>query len=520
MKKIPLIFILSIFIITAQAQVSYVSNVYAKSASQSAVSHNGKFLFLSSFHEIIVFEINSSTGALTKKRTLPSPTNSEFCGMHLSPDDKFLYTQSRTSPGASTTAISTYSCNPLTGELKLKHTLAKQGTETFEVMSMTEMSPQGNFLFISNNSYQDLFVYRRNVVDGSLSFQNKVSTEKPMMFFEYVISPDEKFMYVNCANIYKEATIYSIDQNTGNLTKVTEVTNPIYPNSYAHKIMVSPDGKNVYTINELYQNATQDYRYDLTQYSRDEQSGRMSYQTHYPNLKAQGVGQLDYLFSDGSGEYVYASKAFGSDAHAFHAFKRDVSTGNLTKLQSFFDSGTTNKLEGSYVCSFSKDNRFVYVSAIDDHALNIFKNPNAKASLTAPSVSVPVNPRGTDNPVIPGTTTTTTINEGSTSNGGTTSQATSPVSDFPKDKFNEVRKQIQAETSDTKRMDLCYKLLEGKAVSTMQVASIAMLFESEYQRLEYVKFEYYFVNDKENYKQLGDLFTYPSILQEFNKLVQ
>jgi hypothetical protein len=54
----------------------------------------------------------------------------------------------------------------------------------------------------------------------------------------------------------------------------------------------------------------------------------------------------------------------------------------------------------------------------------------------------------------------------------------------------------------------------------MQVASIAMLFESEYQRLEYVKFEYYFVNDKENYKQLGDLFTYDSILKEFNKLVQ
>lgn len=514
MKKSTLVFILSLLIITAQAQVNYMSNVYAKSASQSAVSHNGKFLFLSSFNDIIVFEINPSTGALTKKRTLPSPTNSEFCGMHLSPDDKFLYTQSRTSPGASTTAISTYACNPLTGELKLKHTLDRQGTETFELMSMTNMSPQGNFLFIANNSYKDIFVYRRNVTDGSLRFQNKISTGKLMMFFEYVISPDEKFMYVNCANIYKEATIYSIDQNTGNLTKVTEVTNPIYPNKYAHKIMVSPDGKNVYTINQLYQDATQDYRYDLTQYSRDKQSGLMSYQAHYPNLKAQGVGQLDYIFADGSGEYVYASKAFGSDMHAFHVFKRDVSTGNLTKLQSFFDSGTTNKLAGSYVCSFSKDNQFVYVSAIDDHTLNIFKNPNAKASVAVPSVSVSANTQGTDDSILTGTTTTTT------NNGGTISQPTGPVSDFPKDKFNEVRKKLQAETSDTKRMDLCYKLLEGKALSTMQVASIAMLFDSEYQRLEYVKFEYHFVNDKEHYKQLSDLFTYDSILQEFNKLVR
>lgn len=518
MKKSALIFILSVLIITAHAQVNYMSNVYAKDASESAVSHNGKFLFLSSFHDIIVFEINSSTGALTKKRTLPSPTNSEFCGMHLSPDDNFLYTQSRTSPEANTTAISTYACNPLTGELKLKYTLNQQGTETFELNSMTNMSPQGNFLFIANNTYKDLFVYRRNVTDGSLSFQNKISTGKLMMFFEYVISPDEKFMYVNCANIYKEATIYSIDQNTGNLTKITEVTNPNYPNKYAHKMMVSPDGKNVYTINELYQDATQDYRYDLTQYSRDEQSGMMSYQAHYPNLKAQGVGQLDYLFIDGSGEYVYASKAFGSDMHAFHIFKRDASTGNLTKLQSFFDSGTTNKLAGSYVCSFSKDNQFVYVSAIDDHALNIFKNPNAKASVT-PSVSVSTNAQGTDESVLTGTTTTTTTNDGSTNNGGTLSQPTGPVSDFPKDKFNEVRKELQAETSDTKRMDMCYKLLEGKALSTMQVASIAMLFDSEYQRLEYVKFEYYFVNDKEHYKQLSDLFTYDSILQEFNKLV-
>jgi 6-phosphogluconolactonase (cycloisomerase 2 family) len=520
MKKSTLVFILSVLIITAQAQVNYVNNVYAKSASQSAVSHNGKFLFLSSFHEIIVFEINPSTGALTKKRTLPSPTNSEFCGMHLSPDDNFLYTQSRSRPGASTTSISTYACNPLTGELKLKHTLDQQGTETFELMSMTNMSPQGNFLFVANNSYKDLFVYRRNVTDGSLNFQNKISSGKLMMFFEYVISPDDKFMYVNCANIYKEATIYSIDPNTGYLAKVTEVTNPIYPNSYAHKMLVSPDGKNIYTINQLYQDATQDYRYDLTQYSRDEQSGLMSYQVHYPNLKAQGVGQLDYLFIDGSGEYVYASKAFGSDMHAFHIFKRDASTGNLTKLQSFFDSGTTNKLEGSYICSFTRDNQFLYVSAIDDHALNIFKNPNAKASVSASSVSVSTNTQGTDNPVLTGTTTMTTTSEGSTNNGGTISQPAGPVIGFPKDKFNEVRKELEAEASDTRRLDLCYKLLEGKALSTVQVASIAMLFESEYQRLEYVKFEYYFVNDREHYKLLSDLFTYDSILQEFNKLVR
>ena len=55
MKKSTLIFILSVLIITAQAQVNYVSNVYAKGASQSAVSHNGKFLFLSSYHDIIFF---------------------------------------------------------------------------------------------------------------------------------------------------------------------------------------------------------------------------------------------------------------------------------------------------------------------------------------------------------------------------------------------------------------------------------------------------------------------------------
>ena len=58
MKKSTLLLILSVLIITAHAQVNYMSNVYAKSTSQSAVSHNGKFLFLSSFHDIIVFEIN------------------------------------------------------------------------------------------------------------------------------------------------------------------------------------------------------------------------------------------------------------------------------------------------------------------------------------------------------------------------------------------------------------------------------------------------------------------------------
>lgn len=514
MKKCILVFILSVLLITARAQVSYVSSVYANSAAESAVSHNGKFLFLASSHAIIVYEINSSTGALTKKRTLPSPTNTDFCGMHLSPDDRFLYTQSRTGPESSTSAISTYACNPLTGELKLKYTLDHQGTETFEP-SMTNMSPQGNFLFIANNSYKDLFVYRRNVTDGSLRFQNKIETGKLMMFFDYVISPDEKFMYVNCVNVHKEATIYSIDQQTGYLTKITEVTNPNHPNKYPEKLMISPDGKNVYAIENLYQDATQDYRYDLTQYSRDEQTGLMSYQAHY----YQGTTQLDYLFVDGSGEYVYASKAFGSDMHAIHVFKRDPSTGNLTKLQSFFDTGATNKIAGSYIFSFSKDNQFLYVSSIDDDALNIFKNPYTKASVTAPAVSVSAPAQETSDPVLTGTTTTPTSN-GSTHDPGPASPPSGPVSDFPKEKFNEVRKQLQAETSDTKRLDLCYQLLEGKSVSTVQVATIAMLFDSEYQRLQYVKFEYYFVNDKEHYKQLGDLFTYDSILKEFNQLVQ
>ncbi|MFM9984265.1 MAG: beta-propeller fold lactonase family protein [Flavobacteriales bacterium] len=515
MKKSLFILLLTLFIGELSGQINYLNHISAVNSAESQVSHNGKFLYHINLDGLTIYEINTKTGGLTKKQTFKSPGGDEFSNVYLSPDDKFLYIQ--TFKGKLKDIHSefvTYACDVKTGELKILNSFDNQDGERFEFNSNFTLSPAGNFLFITNNSHQDLLIYRRNTSTGEFAYLNKVHSELLAMYGDIAISPDEQFLNVFSQNIHKACIVYELNAQSGSLTEIQEVENPNYRHYTSADFIISPDGKNVYTIgSDVY--AANQTQPQIGQYSRDVQTGMLSFQKNYDNLQSNGIRDLSFLYLDGSGDYLFALNSYGDELHGAFVFKRDVDTGDISYKQAILDKAPTDKLKGAYTMSFGKTNKHIYLSAARDNALYILENLNAKASLvmsttvqhtlpeTAVSSEYPVADYEIDEVV--------QVSESAEQNAGSLPDNSS------ENELTAIHKRLQSETSDTKRLDLCYALLEGKSLKTIQIASIAMLFQSEYKRLEFVKFASYFVSDKEHYSILEDLFTYESIRKDFRQ---
>lgn len=520
MKKIILLPFLLCFIFSSRAQFKYVSALSGGEMGECTVSHNGKFLFLNHTNEITIYDISSTSGLLTKKRSLVNPDQQEYTFIVLTPDDKFLYTRSHIKKdGKFVSVFRMFSMNPQTAETKLIGSLEGQDGSTFDYNANIQISPKGNFILVSSNSDQEMYVYKRNS-DGSLTHLSKTVSPTLGMFNEFQMSADERFLYVASQNLYKAMAVYSFDKNSGSLNSMQQIENPNYRHYNSDKFVITPNGKFVYTIgSDSY--ATDQTQNQITIYNRDAQSGMLSYAKTLTNLKSDGIIEISFLYMDGSGENLIACTSLGADSHAVHTYKADPNTGELKKSQTFNDGGITSKLRGAYGVSFTPNNKFMYVTAARDNAITIFENSSPKPSVTMRE-EVVVEPIHQDEPDPIVTNETTNTNSGTT-NSNTSSGSSSGASSanaISKELYAEAWKKISAESSDGTRLDLSYQLLEGKSMKTVQIAAMAMLFTSEYKRLEFVKFMSYFVIDKENYRLLVDLFTYDSIKDDFNKTLK
>jgi 6-phosphogluconolactonase (cycloisomerase 2 family) len=513
MKKIATLLILLAFAGNLISQINYVNHIKATNAGECEVSHNGKFLYLTCLEGLVVYEINQKTGGLTKKQTIQGADQLELSSPHISPDDKFLYVQSFVrNPDEINSVIRTYSCNAQTGELKLVNTIADQNGNRIEFGANIQLSPKGNLLFITNNSHQELLIYKRNVSSGGLSYLNTTSTETISMFSDIAMSPDERFLYVFSPNIHKACHVYEVDQRTGEINKIQDVENPNYRHYTSHDFLISPDGRNAYTIGtDVY--AANQTQPQIGQYKRDVSTGMLSFEHNYDNLQSCGIRDLSFLYMDGSGDNLFATTSYGDEVHGVHIFKRSPSSGDIAFQKSILDKAPTDKLRGAFWMAFGKDNRFIYLTASRDHALHIVENANSHASIIpieagvgSPSSYDPEDDLGFDQPVI-------------AQENDNEENFPVPPSDEREDEMTSIHRKLQAETSDTRRLDLSYALLEGKKLKIIQVASMAMLFKSEYKRLEFVKFASYFVDDPQYLKILEDLFTYESIRKDYNKHV-
>ncbi len=165
--------------------------------------------------------------------------------------------------------------------------------------------------------------------------------------------------------------------------------------------------------------------------------------------------------------------------------------------------------------SLDSNNQFIYLTASRDHALHILENPKYKPSVSMSETS-PSFVEWSD-PEEESTEYSDYGNNQHEEDDELSADASSGEAGIVEDEMTAIHRKLQAESSDTRRLDLGYALLEGKSLKTIQIASMAMLFKSEYKRLEFVKFATYFASDQEYLPILEDLFTYESIRKDFRK---
>lgn len=518
MKKILVFSFLLLVQFVGFSQLKYVNSIAGNEIGECTVSHNGKYFLIDQFHEITLFEINNSSGGLTKKKSFLNPDNEEFTFLNLSPDDKFLYTRSHTKKnGQLVSVVRVYALNLASSEFKLIQSIDNQDGKNLDFNTDVGISPKGSFIFLNNENGNELYVYNRNPTTGMLSFASKNVADRSN-FSEFEMSQDERFLYTSSYNLYKSLAVYQMDKSNGSLSEIQQFVHPSYRDYNSSKFVIAPNGKFIYTIGTDVYSTSQDQT-QITVLNRDTNTGLVSYKTHYANLKNEGIRNISFIHMDGSGETFFALSSLGNEVHAVYVFKANPIDGSLTKTQTLIDGGLTSKLRGVYDMAFSNSNRFVYLTAARDNAITILDNPQAKKSIAPPEEVQIVGNTASEVVQEPIITTNvqaqqTTTNVPATTINSSSSQAIS------KELYSEVWKKLMVESSDAKRMDICFEQLEGKSMKTVQIAAMAMLFTSEFKRLEFVKFMSFFTSDKENYKILVDLFTFDTIKDDFNKSIK
>lgn len=203
---------------------------------------------------------------------------------------------------------------------------------------------------------------------GSLTYVGEVSGNGQGLasLTQVVLSPDGKFLYTTSRSEYAVG-IYSVSTTTGVLTYVDKVernVDGVDGLKNVEDIAISPDGKHVYTV------SSSDHK--LTVFKRDETTGLLTYIERFKD-GVDGVTKMRLpravtVSLDGNNVYVAAY----SD-NAVNVFSRDEDSGELTFIEHLKEgSGGIDGLTGASGVAVSPDGEQVFVSGYRDNSLVVF----------------------------------------------------------------------------------------------------------------------------------------------------
>lgn len=145
----------------------------------------------------------------------------------------------------------------------------------------------------------------------------------------------------------------------------------------AHGVVLSPDGKHLYTAS-----STDDA---VSVFSRDVVTGALSFvETHLDHSKAGGTidGLLDAkrLTISGDGKHIYVPS---SNDDALVVFSRNSTTGTLTYIETHKDEvAGIDGLNGAHEVAVSPDGLHVYIAGYVDDAVAVFSRNTTTGELT------------------------------------------------------------------------------------------------------------------------------------------
>lgn len=202
----------------------------------------GKFVYVanSDSNNVLMFAINTATGALTLIGTIASGTAPQ--SIAVDPSGKFAYVAN-----GGSNDISMYTINSTTGALEPLGTAAAGSDPIF-----VAVHPSGKFVYVANEGSKDVSMYTINASTGTLEPLGPIAAGVAPT--SVAVDPFGKFGYVTDANPSfplefntnnGAVSIYGINSTTGTLEPLGTIATRVYPRSVA----VDRSGKFVYVAN-------------------------------------------------------------------------------------------------------------------------------------------------------------------------------------------------------------------------------------------------------------------------------
>ena len=256
----------------------------------------------------------------------------------------------------------------------------KLGKPFLNNASSVDISPDGQFLYVSSYDDDAISVFQRNT-DGSIVF---VETQKNEVAgisglkgsYEVKVSPDNRHVYATGKD--DNAIVYfSKDEMTGRLTmlgKYQDDSNGIDGLEGAYLMDFTPDGNYLYVVGQdenavaVFARNVLDGSLSLVQVVRNNQNGN-NHMNFPVSVKVSPDGRQVLVTS-------YAN-------NAVTWFNRNSNNGNLTYAGSLTsDEIATDVLLGASGLSISKDGKNVYVASSDGGSVEVFGRNQNTGSLT------------------------------------------------------------------------------------------------------------------------------------------
>lgn len=377
-------------------------------AGAATLSPDGKHLYVtaqdSTNNAVVVFEVNSSTGALTYVEAEKNNENNVANLVYptkivLSPNGQQVYVMSY---GANSIVI--FNRDSSTGALTYSDNVAGTTANGLAVVQDAVFSADGNYLYTVGHQFGvdaiQVSVFTRNATTGALTHLQtntdanaNANTNTVLFPVSIVLSPDEQFIYAS--GLQEGILAYSRNASNGELTAAHAYsqTQTGFENlATLRRIVFSPDGNQIYALSDN----------SILVLNRNSTSGALSVSEEHVHGTIASLENSKDLIVSSDGMSVYSTAYVGGflDDDTINVFRRDLIDGKLTfQTTTLNDSATDYPLSSPVGVVVAGDGSHAYSVGVSyDNAnypstLSTFDR-TLSASTNAAVLSVPDAPTG------------------------------------------------------------------------------------------------------------------------------
>lgn len=295
----------------------------------------------------------------------------------VSPDGQFLYVSSFDDD-----AISVFERN-VDGSLVFIET---QKNEVAGITGLLEthdvkVSPDNRHVYATGREENTILCFEKNEQTGRLTFLKKYQDNVDNVdgiqgAYLMDFTPDGNYLYV-VGQEENAVTVFARNVLDGSLTQVQVMRDNQNGNNnmtFPVNVKVSPDGRHV-LVTSYGENA-------ITWFSRNHNNGNLTYggSLSSENIAGQALSGASGLSVSKDGKNVYVASI---DGGSVDVFSRNQNTGNLTFTNSFSESQNgVGGLQGTVAITVSGDDQQVYATGTESDALVVFNRNIISGELT------------------------------------------------------------------------------------------------------------------------------------------